>query len=447
MITWMQKHKSWLVITIWISTIAFVGAGFVGWGSYDMSKSAGSVATVGSKKIEMKDLQSEYSNLYSQYQQMFGETFNNELAKKLNLEETALNNLVQKYLLLNLAEDFGLMATNKEVAQELVKISSFIVDGKFDKKTYVQVLKQNRTNPTDFEAQIKKDLTIQKLTKIYTATANKESLKNINTLFFASDKVSINIIDSSDIKVNVTSNEMKKYWELNKDNYKSVKQYKINIEKIAINEDAKKSKKTALKKYLSLKKANSKFTTTEFINDSTTYLQKEDLDKILTSKIGTILKPIKTKDNYIVVQLIQIIKPQTLAFEDVKTKVKTDTTKQIVQDKLKSKVDALVKNFTGKDIGYISKEADTMIAGLSPKEVSDLVADIFASKVVINSVNLGSKTVVYKILDTKLASYDESKNTYLEESILKIKNQETMSKIIEKLKLKYTVVRNMQVNN
>ena len=33
MITWMQRHKRWLVITIWISTIAFVGAGFVGWGS------------------------------------------------------------------------------------------------------------------------------------------------------------------------------------------------------------------------------------------------------------------------------------------------------------------------------------------------------------------------------------------------------------------------------
>ena len=48
MITWMQKHKKYLVITIWISTIAFVGAGFVGWGAYDFNKSrATSVAKVG----------------------------------------------------------------------------------------------------------------------------------------------------------------------------------------------------------------------------------------------------------------------------------------------------------------------------------------------------------------------------------------------------------------
>ena len=43
MITWMQRHKKWLVITIWISTIAFVGAGFVGWGSYEYGKQGGVV--------------------------------------------------------------------------------------------------------------------------------------------------------------------------------------------------------------------------------------------------------------------------------------------------------------------------------------------------------------------------------------------------------------------
>ena len=35
MITWMQRHKKWLVFTIWTCTIAFVGAGFVGWGAYN----------------------------------------------------------------------------------------------------------------------------------------------------------------------------------------------------------------------------------------------------------------------------------------------------------------------------------------------------------------------------------------------------------------------------
>ena len=52
MITWMQKHRKWLVITIWISTIAFVGAGFVGWGAYDFNLArSSSAAKVGGEKI------------------------------------------------------------------------------------------------------------------------------------------------------------------------------------------------------------------------------------------------------------------------------------------------------------------------------------------------------------------------------------------------------------
>ena len=58
MITWMQKHKKYLVVTIWVSTIAFVGAGFVGWGAYDFNKSrATSIAKVGNIDISYQRFQ------------------------------------------------------------------------------------------------------------------------------------------------------------------------------------------------------------------------------------------------------------------------------------------------------------------------------------------------------------------------------------------------------
>ena len=82
MITWMQRHKRWLVITIWISTIAFVGAGFVGWGSYEYGSSSGAVAVVGDRKVSVEEYQREYSSLYRQYSRMYGEQFNQKMAKK-----------------------------------------------------------------------------------------------------------------------------------------------------------------------------------------------------------------------------------------------------------------------------------------------------------------------------------------------------------------------------
>ena len=71
MITWMQRHRKYLVITIWISTIAFIGAGFVGWGEYKYGDKAGAVAKVGTITITQEELQKSYSTLFNQYNQMF----------------------------------------------------------------------------------------------------------------------------------------------------------------------------------------------------------------------------------------------------------------------------------------------------------------------------------------------------------------------------------------
>jgi peptidyl-prolyl cis-trans isomerase D len=233
-ISWMQRHKKWLVITIWISTIAFVGAGFVGWGAYNPSQSGGSVATVGNKDVAVEDIQREYNGLFNQYQQMFGAQFNQEMAKQLKLEELAYNNIVQRFLLLNLADEYGITATDKDVAKELVTITSFHKEGKFDETTYRNVLAQNRTTTTDFEEQLRQDIIVKKVTGIFTTPTNAKTLENINKVFFAEDKVSINVIDANKFKVHYSAGDLKKFYDENKENYKSKTQYAINIEKVAI---------------------------------------------------------------------------------------------------------------------------------------------------------------------------------------------------------------------
>lgn len=145
MISWMQRHKKWLVITIWISTIAFVGAGFVGWGSYDYGKQGGVVAVVGDREVSVEEYQEEYSRLYDQYARTFGSMFNQEMADKLNLKDIAYNQTIQKNLILSYADSLGLDVTNEDIAKELVKYNAFVKDGKFDKDTYIKVLAQNRT--------------------------------------------------------------------------------------------------------------------------------------------------------------------------------------------------------------------------------------------------------------------------------------------------------------
>ena len=444
MISWMQKHKKWLVITIWISTIAFVGAGFVGWGSYNYGKSGGTVATVGSLEIDMKNLEKEYSTMYGQYQQMFGGNFNQEMADKLNLQEQAYNNLVQKYLILNLAKKYGIIATDTEVAKELVKYEAFLKDGKFDKDTYIKVLQQNRTNPTDFENGMKNDIVFYKIISIFNANINTKEMKTLNEIYFSEDEVSINIIDSNTIDKSFSNKELKDFWEKNKNNYKTVAKYKINVEKMAIEGDLKQAKNNALKKYLALKNKKENFTNEELIDDKSTVFGK-DLANIIALKNGELLKPIQIGNEFVIVQMVQKIEPTTLSFEEATLFVKNDFLQTLVKQRLDEKKNGLLKNFTGTNIGFISKEKLPTVASLTKEEIEKLVQDITSSTTILNATSFGNKVVVYKIESSRIGAFDSEKNRYLLENIAKIKNDEIIMSLLDKLKNEYTTKSNMEV--
>ena len=162
MITWMQRHKKYLIVTIWISTIAFVGAGFVGWGQYSYGDKAGAIAKVGSVEITMGELQKSYSNLYNQYSQMFQGEFDEEKAKSFGLKSQALQFLTQQALVLNLAKSYDLQVSDAELLDEIKKQEFFHKDGVFDKEIYKQVLSRNNLSVKEYEADVKKELLIKR---------------------------------------------------------------------------------------------------------------------------------------------------------------------------------------------------------------------------------------------------------------------------------------------
>ena len=137
MISWMQKHNKYLVVTIWVATIAFIGAGAVSWGNMNLSSKASSVAKVGDVQISKIKYAFTYDQIYSQYAQKLGNKFDKNVAKKLGLEKNVLKTLIQQALLLNLANEYGIIATDKEVGLEIVSVPLFKNSkGEFDKSIY-----------------------------------------------------------------------------------------------------------------------------------------------------------------------------------------------------------------------------------------------------------------------------------------------------------------------
>ncbi|HOI84378.1 MAG TPA: SurA N-terminal domain-containing protein, partial [Campylobacterales bacterium] len=147
MITWMQKHRKYLVITIWISTIAFVGAGFVGWGSYDFGSMGGKVAKVGKIEITKEDLSSTYGNIYNYYSKMTGGKLDEQTAKTLKLESLAVQTLINQALLQNFANELEITVSDEEVAAKIASMEPFQKNGHFDKESYIMALKNVGIKP------------------------------------------------------------------------------------------------------------------------------------------------------------------------------------------------------------------------------------------------------------------------------------------------------------
>ncbi|MEW6552170.1 MAG: peptidylprolyl isomerase [Campylobacterota bacterium] len=483
MIEWMQRHKKWLVITIWISTIAFIGAGFVGWGAYDFGKTEGTVAKVGKKEIAMSELQREYSNLYSQYSSIFGDKFNQELAKQFGLEAMALQTLVQKYLILSFADDIGVIVTDEEVAKTLVTIQSFQKDGKFDKEQYLFVLKQNRITPVEFEKMLQNDLIVDKVQNMFQISNSQSEIEDIGGLIFMKDNVSIKILTAKDISVEINNDELIKFWESNKQNYlsklsydvavyevpnnhmqatdgelkefyeKTRLDYKFDDGKIKTFDEAKsdiqnafnleQTKNSALKTYLSLKKGEIEFQKNINIAQDDKNMSQY-IKEISSLKTGDVAKPFIIGDGYVIIKLINTNQPKSLEFENAKDLATKDYHAQMSKKALVAKAKEVIENNNLENIGLVSRESIENINGLRADEANEFLTKLFSSKEKSGFVELQDKVVAYRVSTSELGVYNNSKDLIVSNTVLDIKKNEMFSKLLETLEQKYKVISYMK---
>lgn len=482
MITWMQRHKKWLVITIWISTIAFVGAGFVGWGSYDYGKNGKVVAKIGDREVTVEEYSQEYSNLYSQYSRMFGDMFNNQVAEQLGLKDIAYNQVLQKNLIMAYGDSLGLDITNEEVARELLKYEAFLKDGKFDKDTYLKVLGQNRLTPKEFEESLKRTLLLQKVQSLFEVNPTSWEVENISKLLFLEDDITIKILSSNDIKVTVEEDGLKKYWEENKNSYMSEVSYDFEVKEIPFmnsnsteNEikehyekfkidykfedgkiksleeatpqiktdlDDKFTKTEALKIYLKLKKDEEKFDKTLNILESQLPYSQENIEKIKEAKNGEIVKPFAQDGKYFIVKVVKVNASKVLDFEQAKAKVTQDYEKVLKAQKIQEQAKSELKDFKGTDIFGVTR--NSKIEALSKEESTNFLNQLFFATTKEGVISVGEKVVLYRINSSKMKDYDKSKDDAVKAAIIQLQETELMTNLLQKLENMFNVKSSIQ---
>lgn len=228
MLSLMRKHAtSWLIKLI-LGAIVIV---FVLWGVGSWtSQRSGRVATVNGEGITLDEYRTTYKRLIDQVRRNFGNNLNDELIESLQLSKKALDQLVDRKLLLQAAEKLDLRVSDEELARSIRDISAFQEAGVFNSRRYQILLGRNNLTPEDFEASQRDLLLIEKLNNLITAgvkVSDAEALQwykwnnasvDLQFVLFAADRYK---------NVSVSKQEVEEYFNAHKENYKTEPKIKV----------------------------------------------------------------------------------------------------------------------------------------------------------------------------------------------------------------------------
>jgi peptidyl-prolyl cis-trans isomerase D len=155
-----HKHMKWMMWAI----VILVTVTFMFFGIYPSTVSGRTVAKVDGYVISSDDLNRVYRNMEENYRQIMKDQFNETFAKALRGQ--ALRELVQNRLLVQEADRVGLRVTDEELQSYIMHLSSFLVQGRFDRRVYESALQNINMTPALFEANQREYLLRQKLERL-----------------------------------------------------------------------------------------------------------------------------------------------------------------------------------------------------------------------------------------------------------------------------------------
>jgi peptidyl-prolyl cis-trans isomerase D len=228
MLSLMRKHAgSWLIkVALGAIVIVFV---FWGVGSYRAQR-GNRVAVVNGAVISLDEYRDSYDQLLEQYRNQFGDALNQELLNTLNLKEQALNQLINRRLILQETSRLKLHATNEELARAIQKMGAFQNNGRFDPRLYQRVLALNRLTPELFEESLKQDLLLQKMQGIVRGGIKVSDDEALETFRWREQKVDLDYVafePSSHKDVKVAPEEMESYFAEHRQAYELPPKVKV----------------------------------------------------------------------------------------------------------------------------------------------------------------------------------------------------------------------------
>ena len=255
----MTKLREMTFVMLWILVIAFVGLMVLQWGA-DITGTKGRSNVVGKvegQKITIQEFEKALAQAREAEVDKTGKSPDFDRSKAI--QDEVWNSFVQRILLTKEIQDYNIQITDREVAlfilnnplPELQQNPNFQTDGKFDMQKYRDAVlnPQNARAWIGVERYVQQTLPFQKLQELITSSAivTEEEIKydymqkNMEAKI---EYLNIPINAFSSKKIEVSEEEIKDYYEKNKEDFKVEEMRKVNYVLFSTNPSSEDSSRT-----------------------------------------------------------------------------------------------------------------------------------------------------------------------------------------------------------
>jgi peptidyl-prolyl cis-trans isomerase D len=163
----LRANKGGVITYVFLFAIIIVFVVSFGPGSFDKGCSGGEsaawAARVNGETVSVAEYERTYSNLLRNFQQQAGQAFSRELAEQLGLSRIALDQVVDRALVVAEARKQGLAISDAELARTILEIPGFQANGSFDREGYKRAVASAYGSESRFEAVLREDLLYQRM--------------------------------------------------------------------------------------------------------------------------------------------------------------------------------------------------------------------------------------------------------------------------------------------
>ena len=226
MLSFVRKHAdSWMIKTIlWAVIVAFIGTTFFVWGMGGSSGSSGGVvALVDGKEIHVNEYNRAFTNLVELYRQQFRDQFSEQMVERLDLRNSALDQLILAKILETVAEEQEIEVSDEELAYRIKSLPAFQRDDKFNPGLYENYLSFSRTSAREFEQDMRETIQREKVQNMIKENIQVSKQEILEQYRKENDKVRFSYVtfpkDKFEDNAEPGEDEIKAFFEKRKKNF------------------------------------------------------------------------------------------------------------------------------------------------------------------------------------------------------------------------------------